>query len=901
MKKVILSIGVVLSMNVASVNAQGAVKGPAVPVAVELNKHIPKQDLPAPDVAALLEEDAQRDKNGQLYRIGVPIFTNITPVNSGVWTNLPNGDRVWELKIKSEGAEALSFLFEVFKVYDNSTFEIRDLSGVLRHRPMTKDDVLDHFQQNAALCFGDEFILKLTEPYGSRSSEFRIDQVMYNYRSTGNPNVQKINESEACEVNVNCSPVGDAWQVEKRGVARIYVVSGASAGWCTGSLVNNVTQDCKPLFLTALHCGITNNGTLLSASNFNQWKFYFRYESPNCTNPSQAGTLDDYFITGSVVLAHSNDGGGNSGSDFLLVQLGTLTNQATTITTLKSANFNAYWNGWDANNTATAGGVGIHHPAGDIKKISTFNGNTITSAWNGNGLQSHWRLTWSSNANGYGVTEGGSSGSPIFNNSAGRIVGTLTGGGSFCNATNQPDYYGKMSYHWTSNSTNTNYRLKTFLDPGNTGLLVLDGSADPCSAPAVPVANFSGTPTTVSPGGTVGFTDLTTGSPTGWAWVITPGSAGVDWSYTGGTSATSQNPQVIFNTVGQYNIQLTASNAQGSDVELKNNYITVQVATGPCTPSASNACDEYIQNVSLNTINNTTACTSGGYISYTGQSTTLNKGSQYTVTVTPAIGATVGTAYTDDEIAVWIDYNDDNDFLDAGEQVGYVLVGAGWSNQFTFTVPTGAVTGAVTMRVRISYSVDGAIDPCAVATYGETEDYTVNLQPAPSGVLSLQCGSNQTIYATSSTVMPNVVSAASASTTCPGGSVTVTQTPVAGTALNNGANNVTVSATDQCGNTQTCQVTVTYINNLGIGEMNLFSNVTMFPNPVSEELMIDLSSVSSEEVVIEIYDMSGKLVATNNNENGSIVSVNMSSVANGIYQVKLSTENTQVIRRISKM
>ena len=52
---------------------------------------------------------------------------------------------------------------------------------------------------------------------------------------------------------------------------------------------------------------------------------------------------------------------------------------------------------------------------------------------------------------------------------------------------------------------------------------------------------------------------------------------------------------------------------------------------------------------------------------------------------------------------------------------------AGWSNQFTFTVPASAITGAVKMRVRISYSVDGAIDPCAVSTYGEVEDYTINI------------------------------------------------------------------------------------------------------------------------------------------------------------------------------
>ena len=123
-------------------------------------------------------------------------------------------------------------------------------------------------------------------------------------------------------------------------------------------------------------------------------------------------------------------------------------------------------------------------PAGDIKKISTFSGNTVSSSW-GSTPNTHWRLIWTANANGHGVTEGGSSGSPIFNNSSGRIVGTLTGGGAYYNATNQPDFYGKVSYHWISNGNTNNRRLKPFLDPANTGALTQNGSGNPCSAAGV--------------------------------------------------------------------------------------------------------------------------------------------------------------------------------------------------------------------------------------------------------------------------------------------------------------------------------------------------------------------------------------------------------------------------------
>lgn len=439
----------------------------------------PTLELAAPNMDAVRKEDEERNKNGQLYRIGVFGHTHITTLNSGVWTSTPTG-RVWQLHVKYAGAEALSFLFETFKIYDQTTVTVFNNEGKKLHKTLTKEDVLDHFQQNIALCFGDEMTLQIIEPLGSKPSEILIDRIIYNYRSTGNPSIAKINESDNCEINVNCSPVGDTWQDEKNGVARVYVVDPAGAGYCSGSLVNNTSHDCKPLFLTALHCGVD-----ATTSNFNQWRFYFRYEAVGCTSPSAAGTLDDYYITGCVKLASSNDGGGDTGSDFLLVQLGTTANEAATVNKLKLSTFGAYWNGWDANSTATTGGAGIHHPSGDIKKISTFSGNTTSSGWNGNGLQSHWRITWTSNSNGHGVTEGGSSGSPLFNSSNGRIIGTLTGGGSYCTALSSPDYYGKVAYHWTSNGTPANEQLKTFLDPLNTGVLVYNGSYNPCSGAGI--------------------------------------------------------------------------------------------------------------------------------------------------------------------------------------------------------------------------------------------------------------------------------------------------------------------------------------------------------------------------------------------------------------------------------
>jgi hypothetical protein len=118
--------------------------------------------------------------------------------------------------------------------------------------------------------------------------------------------------------------------------------------------------------------------------------------------------------------------------------------------------------------------VGIHHPSGDRKKISTYTQQLSSS--NAYAPGAHWRVVWAATETNHGVTEGGSSGSPIFN-PARRIVGTLTGGSSMCATPTAPDFYGKFSYHWDGNNPiPVAERLKAFLDPANSGLEVLDGS-----------------------------------------------------------------------------------------------------------------------------------------------------------------------------------------------------------------------------------------------------------------------------------------------------------------------------------------------------------------------------------------------------------------------------------------
>jgi hypothetical protein len=127
--------------------------------------------------------------------------------------------------------------------------------------------------------------------------------------------------------------------------------------------------------------------------------------------------------------------------------------------------------------------------------------------------------------------------------------------------------------------------------------------------------------------------------------------------------------------------------------------------------------DEYIGRVQLASINNPSGA--AGYSNFTAISTNLSVGTAYTITVTPVwTGSVYNEAYS-----VWIDYNQDGDFTDAGEQVWTRAATNATPVSGNFTVPASAANGATRMRVSMKYN--GIPTACETFTYGEVEDYTV--------------------------------------------------------------------------------------------------------------------------------------------------------------------------------
>jgi len=149
--------------------------------------------------------------------------------------------------------------------------------------------------------------------------------------------------------------------------------------------------------------------------------------------------------------------------------------------------------------------------------------------------------------------------------------------------------------------------------------------------------------------------------------------------------------------------------------------------TSYCTATAT-TCDEYVSQVQVADINNSSACTTGGYADYTAIVGNMSPGVGYPITVTN------GNPYTSDYCGVWVDWNHDNYFAYSEKVAMAVNPGTG-PYTGTITSPPGAPLGTTRMRVRINYNA--AAPACGNTTYGETEDYTINLAP-PIGACCLE-------------------------------------------------------------------------------------------------------------------------------------------------------------------
>jgi hypothetical protein len=458
---------------------------------VQLLRSVDMVVLPPVDADALRAEDdkMQAEGAGGPARFAAPIPVALEASRDGSWETLPDGSRLWRLRVVSPGAYSLNFGFSRFRLPDGAAVYFypaasvpvqdgggqggvdgprdpdRQRDGPTAGAPVAATPTWDGPYESAdaspdgqfwtAVVAGDDAVIELWVPADAAfDPELVIAQVGHDYRgfaSLARALVAPGGNQGSCNNDVIC-PQGDPWRNEIRSVG-CYSLGGSRI--CTGTLVNSHDPDHPPYFLTAYHCTV-------SEANAASIVVYWNYDSPHCGDLA-GGPLAQH-QTGSQLKARY------SVSDFCLVRL----------TQEPDPAFNVYYTGWDAREaTMPASAVCIHHPGCYEKAISFCNmplalASYLDGTTPGDGT--HWRVPqWDD-----GTTEPGSSGSGLWDASH-HLVGQLHGGWASCTSITS-DFFGRLSRSWEGGGVATS-RLKTWLDPAGTGVLFVDGrNWDGCAA-----------------------------------------------------------------------------------------------------------------------------------------------------------------------------------------------------------------------------------------------------------------------------------------------------------------------------------------------------------------------------------------------------------------------------------
>jgi len=413
---------------------------------------IEKIQLPELNNNALMAAENARRSPGLAPRYAENIAVDISPLNSGTWSE-SNGRAIWRLIIESKNAKSLNLGFTRYIMPEGGTLVMynEDQSEIVG--PFSAQDNEDHKELWTPILQDDELVVEVSIPV-ERKDELKLHLGYINHDFMGFGSVV----SGSCNLDVICGTADGFEIVENyRDIIRSVAVIGTGFGtFCTGFLINNVNGDGTPFFMTAAHCGI-------NAGNAASLVTYWKYENSTCREPNSAasgGNGDgqlNIFNTGSTFRA------GYAPTDFTLVELDDPIPDA-------AQGFMAGYSLSEEMSLDTT--IGIHHPRTDEKRISFEFGDTYRGNW-GSGntnvpdgdhiIVPDWDI---------GTTEGGSSGSPLFDKEK-RVIGQLHGGGAAC-GNDLYDSYGWFFASWEGGGT-PGTRLRDWLDPDNTGVTSVNG------------------------------------------------------------------------------------------------------------------------------------------------------------------------------------------------------------------------------------------------------------------------------------------------------------------------------------------------------------------------------------------------------------------------------------------
>lgn len=419
--------------------AQSGHRAPNVPPIPDLRVEMP----------ALPENVATDNAKDGAFQFAYPFEVSIS--KNDIQPIAKNDTLYYNVYIHSQGAYSLNLIFEDVHFPNNASLSLSgsDSTYIIMYGAA---DVKHSSVLPTPLIDGDEVHITYAEPKNQAEGTWRIVQVAHDFTGILKKSELKSSSSQ-CNVDINC-PDGKDWQVEKRAVCKM-LIQGITV--CTGTLMNNTAQDQTPYILTANHC-------VASDKKAERTVFYFDYENATCGKDSSVSS--EKTISGSTLVATSPDGK----LDFSLLKLNAAPPES----------YNIYYAGWSRSDEVGKGTACIHHPKGDVKKISVANEKPTTVNFKTSAFtyapDGHWKISrWN-----VGTTEGGSSGSPLFCNEH-LVIGDLSGGEATCE-TPTNDFFQKFSKAWDYYDTEA-AQLKPWLDPMNSGVEKCSGY-DPYMLPS---------------------------------------------------------------------------------------------------------------------------------------------------------------------------------------------------------------------------------------------------------------------------------------------------------------------------------------------------------------------------------------------------------------------------------
>lgn len=426
--------------------------------------------LPPLDLYEIQQQDIINDRDKSLpWRYGVERMIQLDIQEEGTLTELPNGDKIWQVAIQSPDAINLSINFNRFYIPEGGRLHFFNNDRTDVSKTYSKSSNRPNKRLGAWFVMGDIIWIEYYQPaYVTEEASLVMEGLIHGYR-LGKVNawvdgVRGLNDSGDCNYDVNC-PIGEDFDTKKDLVKKAVTLLNLGNGYlCSAALINNTSMDKTPYLLTGNHC-LENSDPAL-------WSIRFNWVSPDPVCGIEGDSEDiqsNFTMSGAELRAN------NALSDFALVEL---------FNSIPGS-WDVAFAGWDNTDDLPEFEVGIHHPNGDIMKVCRDDSGAIKENANGTEV---WLIKGVSVGNGdgweIGTTESGSSGSPLFNED-GRIIGQLYAGQSFCEGTqNNGDYdiYGRFAISWDA-ASNPQNRLQDWLDPAGTGQTTMDSMQNILSVP----------------------------------------------------------------------------------------------------------------------------------------------------------------------------------------------------------------------------------------------------------------------------------------------------------------------------------------------------------------------------------------------------------------------------------